>query len=334
MRIIRSSGFTIVELLVVIAIIGLLIALLLPAVQAARESGRRLECINHLKQISLAILGHENAAKRFPTGGWGWRWVGDPDRGNGQKQPGGWAYNILPFLEQGNLHNVGSGMNDADKRKAAAQMLAVPLIEFICPTRRAAELYPYHRGIDPQTFNAERTYSAAHTDYAINRGDFYVDAGEGPEKYDDPSYKWPDTSQFTGISFVRSTIQARDISDGLNNTYLVGEKYLNSQDYTIGKSNGDNSSLYQGDDLDIARSAGLTYYNKDNVLVTDYLPPVKDMRTWSDDFCFGSAHPYTWQASFCDGSVHSINYDIDLELHYRLGNRCDGQLADKSKIMQ
>ena len=64
----RYRGFTLVELLVVIAIIGILIGMLLPAVQAARESGRRLQCVNNLKQISLAMLSHENATKHFPTG--------------------------------------------------------------------------------------------------------------------------------------------------------------------------------------------------------------------------------------------------------------------------
>ena len=92
----RKSGFTLVELLVVIAIIGILIAMLLPAVQAAREAARRLQCSSQLKQIGVAFHNHAATHRHYPTGGWGWRWIGDPDRGYGKAQPGGWVYNILP----------------------------------------------------------------------------------------------------------------------------------------------------------------------------------------------------------------------------------------------
>jgi type II secretory pathway pseudopilin PulG len=85
---------------VVIAIIGVLIALLLPAVQKVRETANRVKCANNLKQISLAIQNHQTTWNRLPADGWGWMWLGDPDRGNDRHQPGGWIYNILPFLEQ------------------------------------------------------------------------------------------------------------------------------------------------------------------------------------------------------------------------------------------
>jgi type II secretory pathway pseudopilin PulG len=84
--------------LTVIAVIGVLVALLLPAVQAAREAARRTQCANNVKQIALACLQHQEAHRHFPSDGWGWRWLGDPDRGYGRNQTGGWLYNVLEFI--------------------------------------------------------------------------------------------------------------------------------------------------------------------------------------------------------------------------------------------
>ena len=180
-------GFTLVELLVVIAIIGILVALLLPAVQAAREAARRMQCSNNLKQMGLAFHNHHDAHKAFATGGWGWRWVGDPDRGFKEGQPGGWTYNILPYMELDNLHALG---RDGDPATLTAQQKAdakkattIPVAEYICPSRRNVRAYPHPMAgpSDLPTLNADgdTMTDVNRTDYGANAGDFLFDWSGG-----------------------------------------------------------------------------------------------------------------------------------------------------------
>ena len=129
----RWGGFTLVELLVVVAIIAILIGLLLPAVNSARESGRVVQCKNNLKQMGMACLAHEEAQGFFPTGGWGWFWVGDPDGGYGYSQPGGWIYNILPHTDKSDLHDLGLGGSTSVKNQAVLKLVATPLTFTNCP---------------------------------------------------------------------------------------------------------------------------------------------------------------------------------------------------------
>ena len=139
-------GFTLVEMLVVIAIIGVLVALLLPAVQMARESARRTQCQNNLKQIGIAFHTHHDSQGFLPSGGWGWFWVGDPDAGYGPKQPGGWVYNILPFIEQDSVHSLGTGETGRRRKPPSAKFSQTPLKSLNCPTRRFAGLFPATSG--------------------------------------------------------------------------------------------------------------------------------------------------------------------------------------------
>ena len=138
-------GFTLVELLVVIAIIGILVALLLPAVQAAREASRRSHCSNNLKQLGLAAQLHVDTHGFLPSSGWGDAWVGCPDLGAGRKQPGSWAYQLLNYMEQSVRRQVGLQFQCGDPNSAAAirEMVATPIPTFNCPSRRSAQAYPW-----------------------------------------------------------------------------------------------------------------------------------------------------------------------------------------------
>ena len=310
------GGFTLVELLVVIAIIGILIALLLPAVQQVREAAKRTQCANNLKQIGLAMINHHTTYNRFPSGGWGYWWVGDPDRQTNHTQPGGWIYNILAFVEQGNLRRMGAGLLPAEKDAALAQLIVTPLPLFHCPTRRQPLVYP-----DSHTFyyNVSHIAGAARTDYAACAGDYEQDEFDPgpPSLADGDSDAWWQNyyqthPQFNpanihGVIFQRSEIRTPDITNGTSNTYLAGEKYLQPEHYTTGTDGADNENLYIGFDNDILRTTNDV--------------PLRDTRNFYDTFRFGSAHPNGLNMLYCDGSVHFINYTIDAAVHLRAGDR-------------
>lgn len=318
------TAFTLVELLVVIAIIGVLVALLLPAVQSAREAARRTQCVNQLKQIALACLNHEQTHQHLPTGGWGWYWVGEPERGFGKHQPGGWMYNILPYLEENSLHQMGAGIADQQaKRELLGRMTTGVVPALNCPSRRPAQLFQNSVFSGGNAYNAADVPFHLRGDYAINSGDNYcVGMGRGPTSLaqgDEPDYVWnPPTGLMedsTGICTLRSTISLAQIEDGTSKTYLVGEKYLNADLYFNGQDGADNLSAFQGYDIDTHR------------WTCPGMLPIQDRPGLSNSFRFGSAHAAAWNAARCDGSVHSVSYSTDGMIHQFLGNRLDGSVT-------
>lgn len=310
-RIPNRAGFTLIELVVAIAIIAILMALLLPAVQSVREASRRLQCKNNLKQIGLAVQMHHDAHSQFPTGGWGYRWIGVADRGYGEQQPGGWIYNILPYVEQKAIREMASGPTENERAINTAAMLEKPVELFLCPSRRGTGPFYYTETRFPLR-NSRPVLHAAKTDYAINGGDSPMDGGQGPASLapsDVRSYEWPDLQAANGIAFVRSRWAIRDVHDGTTQTLLVGEKYVPIG--SIGLGYGDDQTLYLGDDADVRRWC--------------MSAPKLDARNGTDPDRFGSRHPGGCNFVFCDGSVRVISYSVDESVFQKLGNRMDGE---------
>ncbi len=345
-----GRGFTLVELLVVIVIISILVGLILPALQGVREVARRLTCSNNLYQCARACLDHESAQGFYPTGGWYYRWAGDPNQGFTKMQPGGWCYNILPYIDQKALHDMGRGNlgvdsgSDTIRRQLGAQMAATPVVMFCCPSRRKAIAYKYiapgggswdfHNITDPALI--------ARTDYAANAGDYDGDdSGQGPEgsytEGQDINYSWTGqvaAANETGVIYRRSMVQASQLRHGASSTYLIGEKYVDSYSYdqydiaglTEQSEYGDEQGWVDGYNNDTTRWTGVAGQ------VDALTIPLRDMWGNYDNNQFGSVHPNTFSMAMCDGSVHQISYSVDPNVHRILGNRNDMTRFDLTVI--
>ena len=319
----RLRAFTLVELLVVIAIIGILVAMMLPAIQSAREAARRSECQNNLKQMGLAAQNHLEAIKSYPTGGWGYAWAGDPDRGYKTDQPGGWMYTILPWIEEDTLRNKGKGMAAGPKKTAIKEVIMTPIKFYFCPSRRTPQTQIFSNGTDYR--NADRPPECARNDYVASGGsENYSGAAESSEETGPSSMPATyvrlraDGKQFspTGVTGPSSTIKIRQISDGTTKTLLYGEKYLNLN--TVDTTDSDNDQGWNmGWDRDVARWTNA--------------PPQSDGRTTITGV-FGSSHPLGMLAVMADGSVHYIVYEVEAAVFKNIGDRNDGKVIPADAI--
>ncbi|MEX2309635.1 MAG: DUF1559 domain-containing protein [Pirellulales bacterium] len=367
-------GFTLVELLVVIAIIGILVALLLPAIQAAREAARRTDCKNRLKQIGLAMQNHVSTHGVFPSGGAVIYpriedyVVGDKPLGP-DKQGLGWAYQILPYLEEDALQ----GLVTQDQLQAAT----VPL--YVCPSRRTVSeaqttanaenkqvfLIDY-AAAQPCTFHCTGTASCPDPTLRYNPRDS-VPLTPGATSYEknwpsiwggqnmnnkqqgnDQVYDgvivrspWernggppPDSTPGNPVGrFLRSpqpTKFAR-ITDGTSHTFLLGEKYVRSDMYG-GGGYSDDHGWSEGWDPDAIRSTCFQPYQDSDgyQFLSDGAADIFGHD--KDILYFGSAHSGGFNGIFADGSIHTLSYDIDVVLFNALGTRAGEEVIDAAAL--
>jgi len=279
----RRGAFTLIELLVVIAIIAILIGLLLPAVQKVREAASRVQCQNNLKQMGVAVHGFHDARGSFPHGGT------IPWAGGGSLNDAGWAYQILPHIEQDNV-----------ARLAYSSAEAVGIKIYNCPARRGVTI----------------VNGCALMDYAA------ATPADAPNSWDQFWYGniWgiPTGAVYRGViarkmvsgTPVTAGVTFTSITDGTSNTLLISEKRLDTNNYRNGDWHDD-----QG---------WIDGWDPDTIRYTGYLPQ-RDTRGGVSGYEFGSAHTAGIQALLADGSVRGIGWSVDPRTFNLLGNRMDGQ---------
>lgn len=360
-----DSGFTLVELLVVIAIIGALVALLLPAVQSAREAARRTECKNNLKQIGLAMQNFVDAKETFPSGGAdifaeleSYYTNGVP---NGPAKQGiGWGFQILPYLEQGNIYNL------SDTNALKSQIIS----QYFCPTRArkgisedidgsaaGVTLSDYASAVpcgyvDHQQNESDRILPWSTVDRNTVRARIF-----GCSSGANCILKVPDNEVYLGVivrtpwrltdpdtgagefaNNVSFPVKMAEITDGTSKTMVISEKFLRPDLYETGfpKPWSDDRGWTDGWDPDVVRSTCYQPKADTTILSAD----IRSNASYANDFVtgqidvpfFGSAHPSGMQAVFADGSVHTITYEVDKFIFDRLGDRRDGELVNQSQL--
>lgn len=291
-----SAAFTLVELLVVISIIGVLVALLLPAVQAAREASQRTQCTNNLKQIGLAFQNYHGANEQFPSGGWNWNFPPtyvDGKPVSGRQQKAGWGFQILPYVEAQNIWLAG-----------AEVAIATPLSFFFCPSRRPPQTVTHLDNYIPMLTGGQLTHALC--DYAVSNREMtgvvrraFTTPLAGPSRFVDP-------------------IRLSQVTDGSSHTLLAADKRLNLA--YLGEWQEDDNEGY---------TAG---WNEDTTRRTDRSPSPDYLGEGNGSRLFGSSHPEIIDAVFVDGSVRTIAMRIDKRLFEKLGNISDGKQVNDEEF--
>lgn len=272
----NAAAFTLVELLVVIAIIGILVALLLPAIQAARESARRAQCSTQLREMGIALQNYHDAQGHFPTG-----------RNRRDQYGVSWAYYLLPQLEQQAMHDAYiPTLKVSDEGNAIAMRTPLPI--YTCPSRRTPGA---DRDFDNDDQPSEVRGVAGRGDYAANAG---LEEDMGLEENDFEFGKIDLT--LAGPIYSGSKVSSRRVTDGLSNTLAIGEKHIPP---IKPEWNEARAHARQGDSCFLAGDSLKTIMRG----TEDGLAQGPDD---DDNEVFGSTHPGVVQFVFLDGHVEPL----------------------------
>jgi type II secretory pathway pseudopilin PulG len=318
----RRRGATFPEVLVVLSVIGMLVSLLGPAVQAARERARQTQCRNNLRQIGIAVQNHESQFGQIVSCGWNMRWIGEPSRGFGPNQPGGWVYNLLPLIDRADLLTLGISSDPAERLQQQQTLLrtSIPLLR--CPTRGTAVLSPPGQEERHRLINSVWPSEVAKADYAVSAGSrFFQRPRPMPTSLDEiDGFVFEDQVEANGVSFQRSRVRTGQITDGLSSTILAGEKWVHVESY---------SSMGEGYDASMYNGAGWDQYRwtESTPWFDGYTPALGLNWSIGGPQRFGSAHRDGVFHVMCDGSVRLISFFIDGDTYWHLGNRHDGEVV-------
>ncbi len=305
MRSVKRGGFTLVELLVVIAIIGILIALLLPAVQAAREAARRSQCTNNLKQLALAIHGYADVHKTFPSG-----FITNFPNAPATLERSHWSWGalILPFVEQSSLHDqlqVGTvPLWQALGTTTGRAALQTPLAAFVCPSDTGPELNDFGTKYNAVYANYEKQVTSDGSNrFPIAKSNYVGVACSGNSTT--PPNGENTYGSATGVLFSNSRVGFKDITDGTSNTLMLGERCFKINNLTVGAGNalGFSSEVsgYTNRNRALLAALGIPYWGiNQTVIMVDH-----------QNRGFHSLHPGGAQFAVCDGSVRLISETID-----------------------